>query len=250
MPLSPIVAVLWLAALGLGLRRAAWPPEGRIGRTLLLAMAATLVAGFVLTPFGADPSGRYFLPLAIPAVIFAAVGVEAAQDLVGRPWPLALAVVLLGFNLWTNVQTARTSSGFTTQFDSETGFDHRRDEELVAFLEDHDAASGYSTYWVSYPLAFLSRERLVYLPHLPYHSDFRYTARDDRYAPYRAVVAAEARPAYITARQPWLDEFVRSRLGERGVSFQEKVIGDYRIFFDLGATVRPQELGLGPEAAP
>jgi hypothetical protein len=250
MPLAPLAAVLWLVAIGFGLRVSAWPPQGRVGRTLLLAMTGTLLVGFVATPFGADPSGRYFLPLAVPLAVFGAVGIQAVRDLVGRPWPLALAVVVLGFNLWTNVQASRAAPGFTTQFDAETVFDHRRDAELVAFLEDHRASAGYATYWVAYPLAFLSRERLVYLPHLPYHSDFRYSARDDRYAPYRAVVAGEARPAYITARQPWLDEVVRSRLRARGVSFQETSIGDYRVFFDLSATVRPADLGLGPEAPP
>ena len=165
-------------------------------------------------------------------------------------WPLALAALLLAFHLWTNLQAAIGEPGFTTQFDAATVFDRAHDKELLDFLLDQQATAGYSTYWVSYPLAFMSQERLVYLPHLPYHSDFRYTTRDDRYEPYRAVVAAESRPSFITARQPWLDAVLRERLKARGVDFEEKAIGDYRVFFDLSETVRPDDLGQGGGTAP
>jgi len=250
MPLAPIAVIVWLAVVALGLRRSSWPASGRSGRTLLFASSLTLLAAFLLTPFGADPSGRYFLPLAIPLAIFGAGGILAARDLTGRSWPLALAALLLAFHLWTNFQAAVGEPGFTTQFDASTVFDRAHDKELVDFLLDQEATAGYSTYWVSYPLAFASQERLVYLPHLPYHSDFRYTARDDRYEPYRAVVAAEPRPSFITARQPWLDAVLRERLKARGVDFEEKTIGDYRVFYDLSETVRPDDLGLGGGSAP
>jgi len=250
MPLAPIAVILWLVAILLGMRRGRWPSSGLPGRTLLLACSLTLLVGFVLTPFGADPSGRYFLPLAIPLAIFAASGIQAARERAGRSWALALGALLLAFNLWTNLEAAGGETGFTTQFDAATVFDRAHDAELADFLMDHGATAGYTTYWVSYPLAFVSQERLVYLPHLPYHSDFRYTSRDDRYEPYRAVVAAEPLPSYITARQPWLDAYLRERLRSRGVNFEEKTIGDYRVFYDLSQTVRPHDVGLGGEAAP
>lgn len=250
MPLAPIAVILWVVAVGLGLRRASWPASGLVGRTLLLGTALALLAGFLLTPFGADPSGRYFLPLAIPLSIIGAAGIQAARQLSGRSWPLAVAAALLAFALWTNLEAAAAEPGLTTQFDSSTVFDHAHDAELADFLLDQDASAGYTTYWVSYPLAFLSQERLVYLPHLPYHSDLRYTSRDDRYPPYRDVVAAEGRPTYITARQPWLDAVLREGLHSLGVAFEETTIGDYHVFHDLSQTVRPADLGLGAEAAP
>ena len=250
MPLAPIAVIVWLAVVVLGLRRGSWPASGLPGRTLLLTSALTLLVAFLLTPFGADPSGRYFLPLAIPLAIFGAAGIQAARDLTGRRWPLALAALLLVFLLWTNLQAAVGKPGFTTQFDASTVFDRAHDKVLVDFLLDQEATAGYSTYWVSYPLAFMSQERLVYLPHLPYHSDFRYATRDDRYEPYRTVVAAESRPSFITARQPWLDAVLRERLKARGVDFEEKTIGDYRVFYDLSETVRPDDLGLGGGTAP
>ncbi|HMK08067.1 MAG TPA: hypothetical protein VK449_03455, partial [Anaerolineales bacterium] len=247
---APIILLLWSAAIILGLRRDAWPATGQVGRWLLVGPMVALLAGFVLTPFGADPSGRYFLPLMAPLVVIGAAGVQAAVRRSGRRWPLVLAGVVLAFNLWANLFVASRAPGFTTQFDVTTIFDHDHDAALADFLLEQGATTGYSTYWVAYPLAFLSQERLVYLPALPYHSDFRYTARDDRYPPYRAVVAVAANPAYITARQPWLDDYLRSKFQSRGVTFQEATIGDYHVFYRLSRAMRPADLGLGPEAAP
>ena len=249
MPITPIIALLWLAALWIGLRRSSWPPEGLPGRTLLVGVAFALAVGFIVTPFGADPSGRYFLPLAAPLAVIAAAGVDGALTRTGTRWPLALAGLLIAFNLWTSFQAAGPS-GMTTQFDSSTIYDHAYDDRLIEFLLAQGETAGYSTYWVAYPMAFLSGERLVYLPHLPYHSDFRYTSRDDRYAPYRAIVGAAPRAAYITAGQPWLDTNLRQALRSLGVGYEETVIGDFRVFHSLSAFVRPADLGLGPEAAP
>jgi hypothetical protein len=249
MPLAPIAAVVWLAAVGLGLGRASWPERGLPGRQLLFGTAITLVLGFLLTPFGADPSGRYFLVLAVPLSIFAAAGVHRASALSGRRWPMALAGFLLLFDVWTVAESASRPPFLTTQFDASTVFDHASDARLVEFLLEKGETTGYTTYWVAYPLAFLSEERLVYLPYLPYHSDFRYTARDDRYAPYRGTVAAAPRAAYITARQPWLDAYLRQALRARDVGFEETAIGDYRVFHGLTDDVRPEDIGLGPQAA-
>jgi hypothetical protein len=245
-PLAPIAVILWLAVVVLGLRRGSWPVSGLPGRSLLLASALTLLAGFLLTPFGADPSGRYFLPLAIPLAIFGAAGIQAARTLTGRAWPLALAALLLGFHLWTNLQAAVGEPGFTTQFDASTVFDRAHDKGWSTPLDQRPPPA---LDWISYPLAFMSQEKAGYLPHLPYHSDFRYH-RDDRYEPYSAVVAADPRPSFITARQPWLDAVLRQRLNARGVDFEERAIGDYRVFYDLSETVRPDDLGLGGETAP
>ena len=41
------------------------------GRWIIAGVAVTTLAGFILTSFGADPSGRYFLPVAMPMAVFA-----------------------------------------------------------------------------------------------------------------------------------------------------------------------------------
>ena len=184
-----------------------------------------------------------------PEIILAAAGINWATTHTRRRWPFVLAGLVLAFNLWTSAQAAASPTGITTQFDSSTIYDHADDDRLVEFLLGQGETAGYSTYWIAYPLAFLSGERLGYLPHLPYHSDFRYTERDDRYAPYREILRAAPQAAYITAGQPWLDTYLRQGFGSLGVGYQETVIGDYRVFHSLTEVVRPAELGLGPEAA-
>jgi len=95
---------------------------------------------------------------------------------------------------------------------------------------------------VEYPLAFLSGEELILVARLPYHEDMRNTARDDRYAPYGELVAASEHVAYITARHPALDARLRQEFRARGITFQETVIREYRVFWGLSLRVAPSDL--------
>jgi len=149
------------------------------------------------------------------------------------------------FNLGATIQCARANPpGLTTQFDPVAQVDTRALPELIAFLRAHGETRGYTNYWVEYPLAFLSGEELIFVARLPYHEDMRYTARDDRYAPYDDLVAASERVAYITTRHPALDSLLREEFRARGISFQETAIGEYRVFWGLTEPVRPGQLGL------
>jgi hypothetical protein len=201
--------------------------------------------GFVLTPFGGDPSGRYFLPVAVPLALFAA---SLILDLLDRTGPLAWSLVglVLVYNLWGTVDCIRRyPPGLTTQFDTVTQIDPRASPDLVAFLRDRHLTRGYTNYWVAYPLAFLSQEELIYTPRLPYHPDFRYTGRDDRYPTYTEQVGQAETIAYITARSPALDETLRNGFQAAGVSWKEIQIGDYRVFYELSRRINPEEIGLG-----
>jgi 4-amino-4-deoxy-L-arabinose transferase-like glycosyltransferase len=225
------------------------------GRWLLAGVCATLVAAFILTPFGADPSGRYFLPLAAPVALFTA---EMFQWLRLRrrqrrsPWRKwfgqTLALGLIGFNWWGNVQAAAAfPPGLTTQFDAATQIDQRALPDLVAFLRAHGETRGYTDYWVEYPLAFASQEDMIFVARLPYHPDLRYTPRDDRYPPYDDLVAASPRVAYITARLPQLDDRLRQSFARLGVTYQEASLGEFHVFYSLSRRVSPDELRLdGP----
>lgn len=212
---------------------------------LFILVILILLTAFVLSPFGADPSGRYFVPLAVPSVLLAGWSVVKLRDRIG--WiAYALLGVILVFNFWGTVQCAqRFPPGFTTQFYKPAQIDHRFDQALMDFLQQEGESYGYGNYWVTYPLAFLSQESLIYVPALPYHPDFRYTQRDDRYAPYRARVASAPRVAYITTHHPQLDEKLRREFIARQITWQEKTIGDYRIFYRLSDLIQPQEMGLG-----
>jgi hypothetical protein len=214
------------------------------GDWLLVGVGLTLAAGFIFTPFGADPSGRYFLPLAVILALFVAQAVVDWRSRWGG-WVYGLVSLILLFNLWGTVQLARFSPpGLSTQIDISTQIDRRYDSALVEFLLKNGERRGYTTYWVAYPLAFLSGEQLIYQPRLPYHLDFRHTTRDDRYAPYAEQVSASERVAYITVRHPELDKRLRQGFERLGIRFQEAVIGDYHVFYALSRSARPEELGL------
>jgi 4-amino-4-deoxy-L-arabinose transferase-like glycosyltransferase len=253
LPLAPFALALY-AALVVFLFRAR-RGEARPGRWLLLGTVLTLLAAFVLTPFGADPSGRYFLPLAVPLALLLAEMLSAlrqrqraSNSALGDWFVNGVVLSVVAFNWWGTVQSAADfPPGVTTQFDAAAQVDHRADAELITFLRARGETRGYSNYWVEFPLAFLSGEELIYEARLPYHLDFRYTTRDNRYIPYAQAVSASPRAAYITTRHAPLDEKIRAGLHSLGVTFAEKQIGDFRVFYALSRKVMPEEIGLGVE---
>lgn len=250
LPLIPFILIFWMAVLiYIGTIRKK-EDTNRVNWGLLVGVMLTLLAGFLLTPFGADPSGRYFLPLAMPLSLFAAALILEAVQRWGR-WGYSLAALLLIYHLWGTIQSAqRFPPGLTTQFYAPSQIDHRAMPELIDFLLEHDARYGYTNYWVSYPLAFLSGEEIIYTPRLPYHLDFRYTERYDRYLPYRQQVLAAQKVAYITTHHPELDRYLREAFARLNVNWSERKIGDYQVFYDLSRPVRPEEIGLGMNFEP
>lgn len=252
-PLVPLVVAFWLAVLAFAwLRRfhlGGEPPGG----WLLLGVAGVLLVAFVASPFGADPSGRYFLPMwVVMAVAGGAMVAEVLRRRGGR-WAWPMLSIILAFNLIGTLQAAVAGqSGLTTQFDPVARIDTTSLDELVAFLRVQGETRGYTNYWVAYPLAFASDEDLIYIPRLPYHLDFRYTPRDDRYPPYDAMVAQSPSVAYITTSHPQLDSRISSELAARGVRFSQTDIGPYHVFYGLSQPVRltSKELGLNDGVAP
>jgi 4-amino-4-deoxy-L-arabinose transferase-like glycosyltransferase len=245
-PLLPVALAFWLVILVFALQNLTKKDDEQNGRWILVGVMTTLVLGFILTPFGADPSGRYFLPFVVPISLFAA---EFCRNLGqrnrGKIWTYLLPSLILAFNLWGTIEVAQLyPPGLTTQFDSITWIDHRYDDELINFLEAKDETRGYSNYWVTYPIAFLSNEEIIFVPRLPYHEDFRYTARDNRYKPYDQMVEENNRVAYITTHHSDLDQALRGSFQDAGVSWDEKWIGDYHIFYGLSEVIRPSDLGL------
>ncbi len=91
---------------------------------------------------------------------------------------------------------------------------------------------------------------MIYVPRLPYHLDFRYTERDDRYPAYDAVLEEAGRAAYITTNHPELNAYLASKFQERGLDWEETQIGDYHVFYNLSQLVRPEEIGLGHTTQP
>lgn len=240
-PLGIGVALFWIAVIVQYVRVL----RGKAGRVraarLLGAVVLLLIAGFILTPFGADPSGRYFLPITVIMAILAGSLFTDGSEWFPRWVKWALFSVVIVYQLSSNLYIAlRSEEGFSTQFDSVARINHEYDDELMNFLYRVGATRGYTNYWVAYPLAFKSQEELVYVPRLPYHQDLRYTTRDNRYAPFNSMVAGSDQVAYITTNNPELDELLRSRLRELGVTWQEQSIGDYQVFYHLSKPLEPE----------
>ncbi len=225
--------VFYLGALGYAIKR---------GPRLLWAMLAALLATFLVTPFGGDPSGRYFLPLYVPLTIFVAMLLQRfrKQNVIIASLLLTL---LVGYNVGgTLVAAAQNPPGITTQFDPVTWIDHTHDQELIDFLLANGETRGYTTYWVQTPIAFLSGERIISAARLPYHLALDYTPRDDRYPPYTQAVREASHAFYITVNNPPLEKRIRNGLTGLSVIFKEHTLGNYHIFYDLSRKVEPEEL--------
>jgi hypothetical protein len=245
LPLLPFALMFWMVVVVYLFKCLATPGPYRAAQGVLVGLILTLLLGFVFTPFGADPSGRYFLPQAVPLALFAASLIYSLRESRGK-WAYVLLAFVLAYNLWGTVQCARNNPpGITTQFYAPSRIDQRHTSELIDFLRQRGETRGYTNYWVSYPVAFLSQEDLIFVPRLPYHLDFRYTERDDRYPPYNDLVTQSDRVAYITTHYPELDQRLRQKFDELGVVYSEIWIGDYHVFFNLSQVVRPEEIGMG-----
>ncbi|MDR3574769.1 MAG: hypothetical protein P4L50_12965 [Anaerolineaceae bacterium] len=242
-PLIPIVLAFWLAVLLFIVRQLRKGLREETGTWLLASPMIVLTCGFIFTSFGVDPSGRYFIPLAVPLCLFAS---QMLENFIHRiRWQFVIVGVVILYNGWgTLLCVHQNPPGLTTQFDSQTIIDHKFDPELIQFLKNQDETTGYTNYWVAYPLAFQSRESLIFIPRLPYHPDLIYTARDDRYLPYDQIVNSSKKIAYITTRNPQLDTALEQQFQEHGVRWLERSIGDYHIYYDLSKVISPSEMNL------
>ncbi len=243
LPLLPFAFAFWLViAFNAFSRMKGWSSQ-HFGQLLLYGVCGFLIIGYLFSPFGADPSGRYFLPLAVPMSLFAADFLIDTKPKLQAKWAIALLLGILSFNLWGNLQSAfRYPPGITSQFDAVTRIDHHYDEALIDFLVQQGEMRGYSNYWVAYPLAFLSDERLIYIPMLPYHQDFRHTSRDNRYEPYNPMVTSADHVAYITANHAALDQFLRDGFEAQDLHWREIQIGDYQVFYNLEPSIHIDNL--------
>lgn len=203
---------------------------------------------FIGTRYGFDATGRYLLPLYIPLVLVQGCMVLAVfqyKQIMG--WGLLLFI--LGFNGFNIGRAALSPDKLTTQFDPITCFDNSYDQELIEFLKTEDELRGYSNYWVSFRIAFLTGEQVVFAPQLPDKRDLSYTSRYNRIPGYLEAVENSSKVAYITTKHPALDQKLRDGFTHSRVSFSEEQIGPYHVFYDLSRVVNPVELGFGISTA-
>lgn len=200
-------------------------------RLLVLSMIGLFCLLFVATRFSNDPTGRYFLPLALPLGIVLGTLVTSVRRVALKT---ALLAVVIAYFAAGQVSAAATNPpGLTTQFNLINHIPHDYDDELIAFLDERDLYYGYTNYWISFRLAFLSHERMQYSATLPEKPDLSYTPFYERYPPYRAAADSAERVAFITANVPEVETALEALFEQAGVSYQTAQIGAYRIYYDF-----------------
>ncbi len=209
----------------------------------LMGIIIFVVGGFVFTSFGIDPSGRYFLPIVIPLSVYAGYAcIRLNNKLI-----YALAVLTIIFHVYGSLRSGLRKPYITTQFYAPAQIDHSNLQELKKFLMSEDEYYGFSNYWISYPLAFISDEKILSIPKLPYHPDLRYTDRDNRITKYNDLIKDGDNYFYITSNNPALDDLLVRSFLEKDVSYREKQMNDYHIYYQLSKKITPEELGIVDE---
>ncbi|MHB8628018.1 MAG: glycosyltransferase family 39 protein [Aggregatilineales bacterium] len=240
---GPIIAI-YVLALVIGVYRAR---KAAGAERYLLTLLIGFGVVFIVSAFGSDPSGRYFVPIMpILAMLLAIVAYELWQR-VGRRRIVGTALIgsVLAFQLAGNVVAMTTiPPGITSQFDPANDFTNAYDQALIDFLLTHNATLGYGTYWVTFRIAFLSQERVILDAWLPNKESLIYTSVDRRYPPYTQAVEAAAHPVYVTANLPSLDAILVDKLAQAGITYQRQVIGPYTVYYDLSHRITPDVLGL------
>lgn len=216
--------------------------------TSILIGSLALMFTFVMFPSGGDPTGRYILPLYPLLAILIGEWISRQQSQAPtRPYRTWLTsgflILLLGYNLWGNVRSIRDNPpGLTTQFSEISDIPNSDDDTLIDFLDSIGVNRGYTSYWVSYRFAFLTHERILLVPLLPYKEDLSYGKVDNRYPTHVDEVTQADEVVYVTANHPELDRQLRERFTALEINFDEKRLGRFTIFYHLSRHVAPQEL--------
>jgi 4-amino-4-deoxy-L-arabinose transferase-like glycosyltransferase len=207
-------------------------------RGIVLLLMGLFCVIFVVSPFGADPTGRYFLPLVLPlgitlGTLLDSIAGGTVPIRVRRVAPLLIGGLALGYPLFGQISAVRGEYGLTTQFDLLTHIPNDHDVEVIEFLKTNDLQHGQTNYWVAYRLAFLSSEQLQYNASLPYKADLSYNAADRRYKPYTEATQAAERLAYITTKLPELDAYLQAAWQD--IAYETARIGEYVIYYNFSA---------------
>lgn len=220
------------------------PSDSQVITPVMWVWLSFLVLGviFMLSTFQ-DATGRYLLPIWIPAMIGVAMSLMQLRHWAFRAGLLALLVT---FHLGTTFTTAKSEVGIEPQLASGLQVDARYDAELLAFLEEEGYEYGYASYWVSYRLMFRTGEQVIFDTSLPY-DEKGYRAHNNRYPPYVERVRQAARVVWITQNFPALDDRIAALLAENHVTYQTRDFGPYRVYYDFSERVAPADFNLNSQ---
>lgn len=202
---------------------------------------AVLGAVFMFSSFQ-DATGRYLMPLWIPATLGIALGLERLRQL--TPWLAAASLaILLLFQGMTILRAAYHPTGIQAQLDANLIVSDADDQTLIGFLESQGYHYGYTSYWVSYKLSFLTHERLIFDTSLPYDAQ-GYRLNNNRYEPYQEQVAKAEQIVWITQQLPELDRAIERLFQTAQIEYQTIQIGPYRVYYEFSERVIPSDFGL------
>jgi hypothetical protein len=189
-----------------------------------------------------DATGRYLMPVWVPAAIGVALGLDRLRR-AGRLIPAAALAILLAAQAGSVIRAAKTETGLTPQLVERLRTPAAADRDLLDFLAEEGYTRGYASYWASFRLMFRSHEAVIFATALPY-DDKGYHVGNDRYLPYRDAVNQADRVVWVTQHFPELDAVIAQRLAEAGITVQTRDFGPYRVYYDFSARVAPSDLGL------
>lgn len=171
--------------------------------------------------FGLDRH-RYLIPVLFLVPFGWAMIIERIRLFISRPVSGALLGILLVVNAFSNFR----------------GDGHTQTSclELVRHLEDRGLHRGYADYDITYPIVYLSNERLIYTP-------FFHTPQYDRYATYTDAVKRSERPAFLFSIEHNAHRF-RQALQENFVSCREETWESIALFHSIAPGIDIQRLKL------
>ncbi len=217
-----LVSFLFLVVALLGARGLPGLVVGKAGReagqTLLVLLAVVVPALFVVSKFRelvTEP--RYLLPLysASPLIAVAFLSTRRAAR-----W---LAPLLSAALLCLNLYSLSTLDPVLNLPDTAVGSRASNRAELAEHLLSRGLDRVYTDYWIGYPLAFESRERVI--PAV-------LSGGFNRYLPYPHTVSQSPNPAFVFVRGSQEESDFLARMKERGVEMRGDVVSIYSVYSD------------------
>lgn len=194
-------------------------PRGTDGRNLLALLLVVVPAAFVLSKFRdlvTEP--RYLLPIYSAAPLIAAVVVPR------RPASRILAPLVVAPLLALNLYSIATLDPQLNLPDTAAGSRASNRAVLIDHLLSRGIDHVYTDYWLAYPLAFESGERIV--PSVV-------SGGFNRYIPYAHRVSLSPNPAFVFIAGSEEERGFLSMLADRGAKARLDAVSIYSVYWDV-----------------
>ena len=220
LPLFGLGLVWWYRGALVALVRGTGDGAARVRRPALFLLVLLLVPPFVaISRFAnlwAEP--RYALPIYVAVPLAAGVIWAARQR--WRVLGSLLLACLLGLNI-ASLESSNYALSLPTSAGASTAANRA---QLIAALQARNIDRIYTDYWLAYPIAFESRERIVAAV---------WSGGFGRRAVYSHLVFVAESPAFVFAQDTPGDEQFQARLAAAGGRANVEEISVYRVYTDV-----------------